>query len=120
MKASGDLVESPFGQDMFSPNFQILKKLGGHNRKFAYPIDAIKSISLGNRFFEPEEIREINEIKLEINLNDNSVKKSEIIDFIVKNNITVYIALKANLNEIKFKPISIIRKDLKKFEIIAK
>jgi hypothetical protein len=97
------LIAAPNGKDMVSPYFEILKKLGGHDRKFKYPLSAIKSIALGNRFFNPDEIREINNMELEINLKFNPEQKSHILNFIATNKILTHIGLRTGLNEIRFR-----------------
>jgi hypothetical protein len=102
------MIASPDGKDMISPNFELLKILGGHNRKFQYPLSAIKSISLGNRFFEPEEILKINNSKLEINLECNFDNKKK-----------TKIGLRAGFTEIKFRTVNIERINYKKYKINA-
>lgn len=65
---------------MVSPSFENLRQLGGHDRKFQYPISAILSVSLGNKFFIPEELNET-ETVLEIDLKQNFEQKSLLLDF---------------------------------------
>lgn len=113
------MVAAPEGKDMFSPNFKILKDLGVHNRKFSYPIEAIKSIALGNRFFIPDEISEINSTSLKINLMDNFEQKSIMLDFLATNNITTHIALRQGFTEIKYRAAKIERIKYKKYKINA-
>jgi hypothetical protein len=84
------------GEDvMVSPNFEQLKKLGGSDRKFDYPIEAIKSITLGNRFFTPEEIIKLNNSKLKFILkSENSIVKDSLLNFITENKIETCIAIR--------------------------
>lgn len=113
------LIEAPTGEDMYSPNFELLRKLGGHNRKFYYPISAIKSIALGNRFFEPEEIIKLNSKELEINLSSNFGQKSIMLDFLAENKINTRIALISSLTEIKFRTCKVKRINYKIYKIKA-
>jgi hypothetical protein len=77
---------------MKSPNFRTLKELGGQERKFYYPEKTIKSILLGNRFFDPDEIEIIDDKVLKVNLFENSEEKREILEIIFLRNITIYFA----------------------------
>jgi len=111
------LIESE--EDMFSPSFEELRKLGGHNRKFNYPITAIKSIALGNKFFEPEELHELNNDILEIRLVSNLEQKSLMLDFVSGNNIDTHMALRDGLMKIGFRRGKIERIDYKTYKIHA-
>jgi hypothetical protein len=99
------MIQAPKGEEMMSFNIEKLKKLGGHNRKFEYPISAIKSITLGNRFFEPKEIRVINNNILEINLMSNFEQKSIMLDYLSHNSIKTHIALRSGFTKIEFRKI---------------
>ena len=103
------MIAAPDGKDMVSPNFEILKRLGGHDRKFQYPLSAIKSIALGNRFFDPDEIHEINNMVLEINLKSNFEQKSIMLDFLSTNKIMTHIGRRTGFTEIKFRTSTIER-----------
>lgn len=109
------LISAPIGNDMLSPNFEILKRLGGHNRKFYYPIEAIKSVLLGNRFFEPDEIHEIDNMTLEINIVSNFEQKSIMLDFLATNNIKTHIGLRKGFTQLKFRTSSVERISKVKF-----
>lgn len=113
------MIEAPKGEDMMSFNFEKLKKLGGHNRKFEYHIYAIKSITLGNRFFEPEEIREIDNNVLEINLKSNFEQKSIMLDYLSFNSIKTHIALRKGFTKIEFRTIKVERVNYKQYKFIA-
>ena len=91
---------------MISPNFEQLRKFGGRNRNFNYPIEAIKSISLGNRFFTPEEINALDNNVLEINLKSkNADLKESLLYFTSSNGIQCYIAQRNDdLLSIGFRP----------------
>jgi hypothetical protein len=67
------MVVPPEGEDFISPNFhQLFDNMGGHDRKMKYSTSAIKSIALGNRFFLPREVKDINSKELQINLFKNA------------------------------------------------
>ena len=113
------LIEAPEGEDMISPNFKVLKDLGGHDRKFNYPISAIKSVALGNRFFDPDEIREVSGTILEIDIQTDVEEKTSILDFLATNKILTHIGLRTGLTEIKFRKSVIERIDSGKFKVIV-
>lgn len=81
------IIDSPKNQPMFSPKIDILKRLGGHNRKFSYPKEAVRSISLGNHFFETEELTIENPKTLSIILKDNVIPKTIVLDYADSNQI---------------------------------
>lgn len=113
------MISAPDGKDMFSPNFEILKRLGGHDRKFNYPLESIKSIALGNRFFDSDEIHEIDNKTLEINLKNNFEQKSIMLDYLATNNIKTHIGLRTGFTDIKFLTSTIERINYKKYKINA-
>lgn len=97
------LIESP-GTDMVSPQFEALKKLGGHDRKFPYPIEAIKSVLLGNRFFDPDEIPSIQDKDLHVELKFSIENKSKILDYLAEKGIQTYVAQRNGLMKINYMP----------------
>jgi hypothetical protein len=106
------LIESDNDELMYAPSFEGLRQLGGHNRKFKYPLNAIKKVGFGNRFFLPEELHIINDQTLNVNLRIDDVnktheKKIQILDFLIKNNIDSYFAQRDGLIKISFRPIKI-------------
>lgn len=111
------MIAAPDGQEMHSPNFDILKRLGGHDRKFKYPLEAIKSIALGNRFFEPDEMHAIGNNTLDINLKTNFEQKSIMLDFLATNNIKTHIGLRTGFNKIKFQTAKLERINYMKYKI---
>ena len=113
------MILSPDKEDMLSPHFDELKKLGGHDRKFNYLISAIRSIALGNRFFEPEEIYEVNKTELEINLKDNVEKKASVLNFIADNDILTHIGLRSGFTKIVFRTTNIERKEGGQYKITS-
>lgn len=88
------IVESPKDKIMFAPKIQQLKDLGGHDRKFDYPFEAIKSVALANYFFEIEEIYWPNDKILCITLLEEVDKKSTILNFLVEREIKTKIITK--------------------------
>lgn len=113
------MIAAPEKNDMFSPNLEVLKKFGGHDRKFQYPITAIKSIALGNRFFEPDEIHEINNMELAIELKRNKEHKSDILDFLSLNQIITHIGLRTGFTKIKFRTVKVEKVNNNKYKINA-
>lgn len=99
------LIESK--EMMISPSFEELKKYGGHDRKFNYPIEAIKSIGLGNRFFEPEEIRIIDDETLSINIRPKNKNKILILDFIASKQLFFYSTQRDGLFNISFAKVKL-------------
>ena len=94
------IIEAPEKQKMFTQTIDQLKVLGGHNRKFNYPKEAIKSVSLGNHFFEPKELRIEEDRNLTIQLveNENIEKKSKILDYLASNDILTKIICRDTVN----------------------
>lgn len=113
------MIAAPDGEEMLSSNFEILKRYGGHDRKFHYPLEAILSIALGNRFFDPDEIKEIDNTTLEINLKNDFAQKSVLLDFIETNNIKTHIGLRKGFTEITFRTTTIKRVSFRKYTIKA-
>lgn len=108
-------------EPMFSPFHKDLEKLGGHDRKFKYPKEAIKSISLGNRFFSPDEIKILDEKNLQIRLLDlwGLELKRQLMNYIVENNLPVNLAMRGGLTQITFKRVSLIKEGEDLFKFIA-
>lgn len=94
------LIESQ--ERMFSPSFESLRKLGGHDRKFKYPIEAIKTVGFGNRFFPPEELKIINDKIINITLKSDISRKQNILDFLILNNIRTCFAQRDGLIKISY------------------
>jgi hypothetical protein len=101
------IVKATEPQQLFSPKIQRYKELGGHNRKFNYPLNAIKSISLANHFFEIDETIQRNNQILDITLNERIEKKAVILDFLYQHNIKTKIITretrKGNTFELDFR-----------------
>lgn len=85
---------------MVIPSFEKLKKLGGHDRKFKYPIDAIKLVGFGNRFFAPEELNIIDDKILHVTIKDDIELKVQILDFLTANKISTCFAEREGLMKI--------------------
>jgi len=93
------IIKTSEKQQFFSPKIQMYKDLGGHNRKFSYPKDAIKSISLANHFFEIEEVYWLNQmtIKIELIHNEKFEMKKTVLDFLCLNHIQTKIIVRNNV-----------------------
>jgi len=80
------LIENPNGE-MNSPDlFPELLDLGGEERKFTYPISAVKSIVLGHYFIEPRELKILNDKVFEITILKNN-DRVKLLDYIATNSI---------------------------------
>lgn len=91
------LLRAIDGKPLLPPGWYTLKSMEHHNRKFSYPIECIKSITLGNRFLIPSEIVEItsdNILKAKLNSADDL--KIKIFDFCVNNQIKINYGLPNN------------------------
>lgn len=87
------------GEDMISQRYKEISALGGRVRLFSYPIEAIKNILLGIRFFEYNEIKSSDLKTYKFNLSSNSKKvklKRNLLDFICKNKIKCTIVRENN------------------------
>ena len=113
------LIKHPEKEQMISPHNERLKSFGGHNRKFNYPLNSIKSIRLGTRFFLSEEIQIINVNELEINLKNNFEQKLIVLDFLSDNNILTYFGQVDGFNKIKFDKVKVSRVNYRKFNIAS-
>lgn len=93
------------GEDMLSPDNPFLEELGGRNRLFSYSINAIKSITLGSRFFYLQEVEELEGNRFLIKLKDiaqegedrfKTENRRKLLDFIIENKIDAAIILPVN------------------------
>lgn len=109
------IIESD--EPMVRHSFQVLKDLGGHDRKFKYPIEAIKTVGFGNRFFTPEELvvdpknGEILHVSLKVDIE----KKSKVLDFLIANNINTCFAQRDGLIKIVYTGMTIEKTDDNKY-----
>ncbi len=94
------IVESK--ERMIIPSFEHLKNLGGKERKFNYPIEAIRTVGFGNRFFPPEELRIENDKVMHVTLKKDIELKSKILDFLIANKINTCFAERNGLMKISF------------------
>jgi len=101
---------------LLSPDPRQFANMEGKERKFPYPVQLVRSISLGNRFLNPNEMTATDQYILDIDLKDNIEKKSLLLDFISHNQITTHIAItNDNLSSLKFTTGVIQRIDYKRF-----
>lgn len=91
--------------DMVSPDNPFLEELGGKNRLFSYNINAIRSITLGSRFFNLQEVEELEGNRFLIKLKDiaqegedrfKTENRRKLLDFIIENKIDAAIILPVN------------------------
>jgi len=113
------MIAAPKGEDMLSKGYRRLEVLGGHNRKFQYDISAIKSIALGNRFFEPGEIIIVNDDELRITLTSNFERKSIMLDFLYTNQIETHLGMRSGFTQIKFRSVRVERIDYRTYKLLA-
>lgn len=116
------MVMPPKGEDFKPPKLhKELADMDGHDRKMSYPISAIKSIALGNRFFLPMELKEINGKELEANLEegDNTELKRNVLDFLSKNEILCHLGMRSGFTRINFLKCKIKRLGTNRFSIKA-
>ena len=108
------LVEAPGNIDLTSFGCAEYAKLGGYDRRFPYPIHAIKSITLGMSFFDfDERISSSQEIckdfQCRFKLSNSSSKnlKQAILDFVCYHHIRIDYTAVNSLSEIIFFPMNI-------------
>jgi hypothetical protein len=77
-----------------SSSFKFLRDLGGQDRKFYYPKESIKSIALGNRFFDPDEIEPGEYKTYQINIDEANINKFKIMEYISNHGLDVFLALR--------------------------
>lgn len=94
------IVES--NERMYSPSFEQLRKLGGHDRKFKYPIEAVKTVGFGNRFFPPEELHIISDKIMNITLKHDIERKRKVLDFLIENKIRTCFSQRDGLMKISY------------------
>lgn len=85
----------------FGVNPEIVKH--GHDRKFKYPEQAVKSVTLGNRFFDIEQMTALDD-ELFVEFKNNSDNRKNILDIVIKRGIDIQIAMQQNdLMHLSFK-----------------
>lgn len=100
------IAQSSGGLDMEVFGEPELEKYGGAERKFMYPINAIKSVGLGFSFFNPEELHFSEDFsKTTITLNpqrDDTRMRKRVLEWLCCHKFIVNIALQDGLNDIHF------------------
>ncbi len=100
------------GVDMFTPNLENIREDNEHDRKFNYPLSAIKSISLGINFFCLEEWDwNSSRTFLEIYLKKNIKEKSQLLNFLEEKNIKTGMCVKQPNYSIKCGSVKVERID---------
>lgn len=108
------LVSNPQGEDFvrFDKNRTPAYVLGGeHDRKMRYPLNAIKSVTLGDAFFCNEKIKQYQVCKNEYEIVFHNVTESlqcRVLDFLIGKKFGAYIA-KNKLGVISRVAISIVK-----------
>lgn len=114
------LISNPEGLDMKSYGESIYNiNLGDeHDRKFRYPLCAIKNIYLGINFLGEDSCTISNNAEWEI-MYQTECHQSKILDFLASTHIPTKFAVKARLNALDFIPIVVIKLNQQKYRLIA-
>lgn len=117
------LVEELEGADLMVYGDSAYKQLGGHERKFSIPIDAIKKIRLGMSFFDftervpsLEEIEITDECVFKLHNTGKAKLKQRLLDFVSVNNIPVEYTMINSIDSIVYIPMLISKSDDSKDE----
>lgn len=121
------LVSNPEGSDFNSwENDGSLSKrynLGGeHDRKMKYPLSAIKSVTLGERFFRSPNIRcyPVSDEEFEyVFMNDKEEMRCKVLDFLIGKAFGLFM-VKNKVGELLPKPIDIVKLQERVYRIIFK
>ena len=108
----------------FGPRAEQFNMPDDHDRKFHYSIYALKSVRLGLNFFYQNELYIISPNEYEIIYDDINTLDYKVINFLSNpqmSHINVYILQKdgININEIKEKPVKIVKVSNHTFRIIT-
>lgn len=102
------------GLDMEMFGEPELEKYGGAERKFQYPITAIKNIGLGFSFFSPEELvfsKDYQEAQIMLNPKRSLYEqRRRLLEWICCHGLCVNLALRDGLNDIHYCTTKIVRK----------
>ena len=105
------LIENPEGQDMRTKGCRWIEELDSnmpnmHDRKFYYPVEAVKSITLGYYFFRGVNIIEIGDAA---QIRAESIYRKRLLNFIVRHKIPTCILVKDEHNALNHYLVSPIR-----------
>lgn len=119
------LVPSPQGRYMkgYGPHSEITSCPDDHDRKFRYPMTAIKSITLGSRFFKQENCYRVGDNEFEVIYMDKESLDYKIMDFISNPKLGSIAIGRINMNDllkIQITGIAITKINDLKFRIIEK
>lgn len=99
------MAQTHEGIDMEVVGDTRLEKYYGHERKFLYPAKAIKSVLLGRRFFEKEEILfqpDFKVAKVTLKANRNDKQRRKLLFWLSAHKPNLYLSLEEGLNELHF------------------
>lgn len=122
-------IPNPIGFDLkfFGSEFEMKKFNRGdeHDRKFRYPADALKSVILGQKFFDKLEVNPISLDEIDVACcPDIESKEYKVLDFLSKitnnNDIEIKLAYLSSYSHYDFIPIRIIKYSERKFRITNK
>jgi len=95
---------------------------GEHNRKMRYPMDSIKSVTLGEWFFRGPNIRcypiTLEETEI-VFLNKKEPMQCQVLDFLKDKKLAVY-KIKNNLGVLEVQPVEIVKLQNRVYRIINK
>lgn len=115
------MVSNPVGFDMktYGANANSFNCPCDHDRKFKYPLDAIKSITLGSKFLDEETETIVQPYPTEIECVVVDNLKIAVLNFLSnpKVNIPVRLAIKDNLNAFDYVSINVMALSNNKFRI---
>lgn len=114
------LISNPEGLDMKSYGKSIYNFNFGdeHDRKFRYPLCAIKNIYLGINFLGEDSCTISNNAEWEV-MYQTECHQSKILDFLASTHIPTKFAVKAGLNVLDFIPVIVIKLNQQKYRLIA-
>lgn len=93
-----------------------------HDRKMKYPLSALKSVTLGERFFRSSNIRCYSVSKTEyecVFLNSKEEQRCSVLDFLIDKPIRLYIIIN-DMGELILQPIEIVKLQSQVYRIIFK
>ncbi len=119
------LVSNPMGLDFNSwdddGSYSQQYNFGGeHNRKMKYPIEAIKSVTLGERFFRSPNIRQYpitNDEREVVFLSKKETLRCRVLDFLSSVYLCAY-QIKNELGAIHVQPIEVVKIQSRVYRII--
>lgn len=114
------LISNPEGLDMKSYGESIYNFNFGdeHDRKFRYPLCAIKNIYLGINFLGEDSCVISHNTEWEV-MYQEECHQSKILDFLASTHIPTKLAVKAGLNVLNFISVVVVKLNQQKYRLIA-